>query len=65
MDITADQYPYNTGSTYMTWMLEDKSFLLDDRVKPEFRTPEGKILITREVSKRLKYLAPEDVLICL
>lgn len=63
MDITADQYPYNTGSTYMTWMLEDKSFLLDDRVKPEFRTPEGKVLIAREVSKRLKYLAPEDVLI--
>ena len=65
MDITADQYPYNTGSTFMTWMLEDKDFLLDDRVKPEFRTPEGKVMIAREVSKRLKYLAPEDVLICL
>jgi N-acyl-D-amino-acid deacylase len=65
MDITADQYPYNTGSTFMTWMLEDKDFLLDDRVKPEFRTPEGKVKIAREVSKRLKYLPPEDVLICL
>jgi N-acyl-D-amino-acid deacylase len=63
MDITADQYPYSTGSTYMTWMLEDKSFLLDDRVKPEFRTPEGKALIVREVGKRLKYLKPEDVLV--
>ena len=63
MDITADQYPYSTGSTYMTWMLEDKGFLLDDRIKPEFRTPEGKTQIAREVSKRLKYLAPEDVLV--
>ena len=63
MDITADQYPYSTGSTYMTWMLEDKSFLLDDRIKPEFRTPEGKAQIAREVSKRLKYLAPQDVLV--
>ena len=63
MDITADQYPYSTGSTYMTWMLEDKSFLLDDRIKPEFRTPEGKAQIAGEVSKRLKYLPPEDVLV--
>jgi N-acyl-D-amino-acid deacylase len=63
MDINADQYPYSTGSTYMTWMLEDKSYLLDDRIKPEFKTPEGKALIAREVSKRLKYLAPEDVLV--
>ena len=63
MDITADQYPYSTGSTFMTWMLEDKSFLLDDRIKPEFRTSDGKAQIAREVSKRLKYLAPEDVLV--
>jgi N-acyl-D-amino-acid deacylase len=63
MDITADQYPYSTGSTYMTWMLEDKSFLLDDRIKPEFRTPGGKAQVVREVGKRLKYLAPEDVLV--
>jgi len=63
MDISADQYPYNNGSTYITWLLEDKSYLLDDRVKPEFRTPEGKVQLAKEVKKRFVYLGPKDLLI--
>jgi N-acyl-D-amino-acid deacylase len=64
-DVTADQYPYSTSSTYITWLLEDKSFLQNDNVKPEFKTGEGKAIIAKEVSKRFKYLGPENVLISL
>lgn len=65
MDVTADQYPYSTSNTYLTWLLEDKSFLLKDDIKPEFKTPKGKALIAKAVSKRFKYLGPENVLISL
>jgi N-acyl-D-amino-acid deacylase len=63
LDVTADQYPYNTGSTYITWLLEDKSFLLNDNVKPEFKTETGKGLLAKAVNKRFKYFGPENVLI--
>ena len=63
LDVTADQYPYSTSSTYFTWLLEDKSFLLTDNIKPEFKTSDGKALIAKAVSNRFKYLGPENVLI--
>jgi N-acyl-D-amino-acid deacylase len=62
LDVSADQYPYSTSSTYLTWLLEDKSFLLNDNVKPEFKTDDGKALIAKAVSNRFKYLGPENVL---
>ena len=65
LDVTADQYPYSTSSTYLTWLLEDKSFLLNDNVKPEFKTPAGRALIAKAVNNRFKYLRPENVLISL
>ena len=63
LDITADQYPYDAGATHLTWLLEDKNFLLDEKVKPEFKTPKGKVLIAKSVNKTFKYLPPEKVLI--
>jgi len=65
LDVTADQYPYSTSSTYLTWLLEDKSFLVNDNVKPEFKTPSGRALIAKAVNNRFQYLGPENVLISL
>jgi N-acyl-D-amino-acid deacylase len=65
LDVTADQYPYSTSSTYLTWLLEDKSYLLNDNVKLEFKTPAGRALIAKAVNNRFQYLGPENVLISL
>ncbi len=64
LDITADQYPYTAGSTYITILLpnEFKSAL---GVKEEFKTEAGKREIRKAIKKVFGYLGPDKILISL
>ncbi len=63
VDISADQYPYNAGSTYITALIPKKFQGNDYGVKPEFKTPEGRRAIKEAIEKTFTYLPPEKVLI--
>jgi len=63
LDINGDQYPYNAGSTYITFLIPKKFQANDYGVKPEFKTPEGRRAIKAAIEKTFTYLPPEKVLI--
>ena len=63
VDINGDQYPYNAGSTYITFLIPKKFQGNDYGVKPEFKTPEGRRAIKEAIEKTFTYLPPEKVLI--
>ena len=64
VDIHADQYPYNAGSTYISYLIPNK-FKGNEYggIKPEFRTPEGRRAIREAIEKTFTYLPPEKTLI--
>ena len=62
LDITADQYPYDAGSTYITYLLPDE-FKTSNSVKDEYKTKEGRIRIVEAINKVFTYLGPDKTLI--
>ena len=62
LDITADQYPYTAGSTYITILLPNE-FKTALGVKEEFKTKAGKQEIRKTIQKVFGYLGPDKILI--
>ena len=61
-DVTADQYPYDAGSSHLT-LLVPPDFLKADGVKEEYRTKEGRKEIRKAIEAVFSHLAPEKILI--
>lgn len=62
LDITADQYPYDAGSTRITILLPNE-FVTSDSVKEEFKNAGGKKAVMKAIEKTLEWTAPEQILI--
>ncbi|MBW2090534.1 MAG: amidohydrolase family protein [Deltaproteobacteria bacterium] len=61
-DVTADQYPYDAGSSHLT-LLMPPDFLQAGGVKKQFKTKEGREQIKKAVKAVFSYLGPEKILI--
>ncbi len=62
LDVTADQYPYDAGSTVITILIPNE-FLTTEGVKEEFKTKDGRKDIKRAIEEVFIYLGPEKTLI--
>jgi N-acyl-D-amino-acid deacylase len=62
LPVTADQYPYDAGSTYITILLPT-DFLTQDTLKDQYRTAEGKKEVRRAIREIYSYLPPEKIII--
>jgi N-acyl-D-aspartate/D-glutamate deacylase len=62
LDVTADQYPYAAGSTYLTHLLPD-DFKTSTSVKEEYKTEGGRDQTRKAVKQVFEYLPPEKTLI--
>lgn len=62
VDITADAYPYDAGSTWMT-MLTPAKYKTDKGIKEEYKNTGGRIELKRAVEKTFAYLGPEKTMI--
>lgn len=62
VDITADAYPYNAGSTWMT-MLTAAKYKTDKGIKEEYKNAEGRAELKKAVEETFKYLGPEKTMI--
>ena len=57
LDVTADQYPYDAGSTELSYLLPDE-FRTANGVKEEFKTKEGRRLLAKAMAQVFGYLPP-------
>ena len=62
LDVTADQYPYDAGSTFITILLPDK-FKTSSSVRDEFKTKSGREEVKKAIRAVFQYLPPEKTLI--
>jgi len=62
LDITADQYPYDAGSTRITFLLPHE-FVTSDSIKDEYKTGEGRKKVKAAIEKTFAYIPPEKTLI--
>lgn len=62
LDITADAYPYDAGSSWIT-MLTPAKYKTDKGIKEEYKTAKGRAELKKAVEETFKYLGPEKVLI--
>jgi len=62
LDITADQYPYDFSSTFISILLPNE-FVAKEGIKETYKTPEGKRAIQRAIENVFSYLGPEKILI--
>ncbi len=62
LDITADQYPYDAGSTFLNYLLPD-DFKTATGVKESYKTKEGKAEMKRAVEKVFSYMGPEKTIV--
>jgi N-acyl-D-amino-acid deacylase len=62
LDITADQYPYDAGSTFITILLPDK-FKTSDSVRDEYKTKSGREEIKKAINEVFQHTPPEKTLI--
>ncbi len=62
LNITADQYPYNAGSTQITILIPSE-FVTSISIKDEYRTAEGMKKIKAAIEKVFEYSPPEQTLI--
>ncbi len=60
--VTADQYPYNAGSTIISILLPDE-FRSSDGVKDNYKTREGKKEIRKAIKEVFSYLGPDKTLV--
>ena len=63
LDIHADQYPYDAGSTYITHLIPNKFKANDQSLKNEFRTEKGFLEIRKALEETFSYLPAEKILI--
>jgi N-acyl-D-amino-acid deacylase len=64
LDVTADQYPYDAGSTMVSILLPER-FLSSTGVKDAYKTREGRTEIKNAITRVFSYLPPEKTLITL
>jgi len=62
LDMTADQYPYDAGSTQLTILLPNEMVYQMD-VRDEYRTKEGRGEVARVITGVFEYLPPDKILI--
>ncbi|MBT8368046.1 MAG: hypothetical protein KJP23_25410, partial [Deltaproteobacteria bacterium] len=62
MDVTADQYPYDATSTFVTYLLPDE-FKTSTSVKKDFKSKNGKRDISKAIEKAFDYLPADKILI--
>ncbi|MEW6261693.1 MAG: amidohydrolase family protein [Thermodesulfobacteriota bacterium] len=62
LDLTADQYPYEAGSTMVTILLPGE-FTTSVGVKEEYKTAAGRVKIKAAIEQVFAFLAPEKTLI--
>lgn len=62
VDITADTYPYDAGSTWMT-MLTPAKYKTDTGIKEEYKNAKGRVELRRAVEETFTYLGPEKTTI--
>ena len=62
LDVTADQYPYAAGSTYLTYLLPDE-FKTSTSVKKKYKSKSGRNEIRIAIEEVYEYLPPEKTLI--
>ncbi len=62
LDVTADQYPYNAGSTYISILLPEE-MRAPEGVRDIFKTKEGKKQIREAIEKSFIDMGPEKTLI--
>ncbi|MBN1532372.1 MAG: amidohydrolase family protein [Spirochaetes bacterium] len=62
LDITADQYPYDSGATGIMVLLPNE-FVTSEGVKEEFRTADGRRRISQAIEASFRVLPPERTII--
>jgi len=62
LNVTADQYPYNAGSTQITILIPSE-FVTSIGIKDEYRNKEGMKKIKAAIEKVFEYSPPEQTLI--
>jgi N-acyl-D-amino-acid deacylase len=62
LPITADQYPYDAGSTQITILLPNE-LVSGEGVKDEYRTSDGRKEVRRAIEEVYSYLPPDKILI--
>lgn len=62
LDITADAYPYDAGSSWIT-MLTPAKYKTNKGIKEEYKNAKGRAELKKAVEETFKYLGPEKVLI--
>jgi len=62
VDITADAYPYDAGSTWMT-MLTPARYKTDRGIREEYKSTKGRAELKEAVEETFKYLGPERTMI--
>ena len=62
LDVTADQYPYDAGSTHFLILLPDE-FVAYGGIRESFKTNEGREEVKRAIEDAFAYLPPEKILI--
>ena len=62
VDITADAYPYDAGSTWITMMIPAK-YKTDKGIKEEYKNAQGRAELKKAVEETFEYLGPERTMI--
>jgi N-acyl-D-aspartate/D-glutamate deacylase len=62
VDITADAYPYDAGSSWMT-MLTPAKYKTDKGIKEEYKNAKGRAELKKAVEETFTYLGPEKTMI--
>jgi len=62
VDITADQHPYEAGFAILSYRLPNE-FKTAVGVKDKYKTPEGRVLMKKEIEKVFVFLGPEKIMI--
>jgi N-acyl-D-amino-acid deacylase len=62
LDVTADQYPYDAGSTRISILLPGE-FATSDSIKDEYKTKEGRKKVREAILDTFSYLPPEKTLV--
>lgn len=62
VDITADAYPYDAGSSWLT-MLTPAKYKTDKGIKDEYKSAKGRAELKEAVEETFKYLGPEKTMI--
>jgi len=62
LDVTADQYPYDSGSSFLSILLPIE-FVEKEGVKEKYKSPSGRGEVQKAIEQVFGYLPPEKILI--